>query len=96
MPFVYEYSLCESATATGTTKWHVRKLGPAGKKLGGGIDTPSLCLKLQPVGQPIPGKKFKGTGGWDLDVRITNHHLENNCCPECRTLLLGELHVDRL
>lgn len=90
------YSLCEPSQAAAMAKWHVRKLSDAGPKYGGGIDTPSLCKKVQPWGEPVPGKKYKGYGGWDLEVRITQHHLEHNVCGECRTLLLEELHVHSL
>jgi hypothetical protein len=38
-----EYSYCETFTAGSSTPWHIRKLTDAGKKLGGGADTPSLC-----------------------------------------------------
>ena len=37
------YSFCERATATSTSPWHIRRLTDAGRKLGGGADTPALC-----------------------------------------------------
>jgi hypothetical protein len=37
------YSYCEPVTATGTSPWHIRRLTEAGRKLGGGADTPALC-----------------------------------------------------
>jgi hypothetical protein len=61
------YAFCESVTGIGP--WHIRKLGPAGLKLGGGIDTPSLCGRLRPLGDHTAERL--GGGGWDLEVRIT-------------------------
>jgi hypothetical protein len=62
------YSFCESVTANVTSPWHIRKLTAAGKKLGGGIDTESLCGLVK--------------RGWDLGVEITEHHL-GHACKEC-------------
>lgn len=67
------YAFCESVFATGKSPWHIRKVGLAGLKLGGGIDTPSLCLRVKPFGVE------SGTNGWDLSVRITDDHLEHAC-----------------
>ena len=47
-----EYSYIEFVHATSTSPWHIRVLTDVGKKLGGGIDTPSLC-----------GTKYNG---WDM------------------------------
>ena len=63
------YSFCESVFATSTSKWHIRPLTIQGKKLGGGIDTDSLCGLV--------------TTGWDLDVEINEFHLRNNICDKC-------------
>lgn len=60
-----QYSLCETAYAGPSSLWHIRRLTSCGKKLGGGVDTNSLC-----------GKKV----AWDLDVEITGFHLKNNTC----------------
>lgn len=59
------FSFCESVTATSSSPWHIRRLDSAGKKLGGGITTPSLC--------------GLATRGWDLEVEITEHHLKYSC-----------------
>lgn len=64
------YVFCESVHASGTSPWHIRKLTEAGLKLGGGIDTGSLC------GHVEAGR------GWDLAVEITAHHLAH-ACKEC-------------
>ena len=64
------HAFCETMFASGVTPWHIRKLGPAGRKLGGGADTPSLC-----------GKDV----AWDLSVEITAHHL-THCCLYCRQI----------
>jgi hypothetical protein len=68
------YAFCEPTTATGFSSWHIRELGPEGKKLGGGVTTKSLCGHVR----PYPS----GIGGWDLDVPITEHHL-GHACPKC-------------
>lgn len=70
------FSFCESVHATGTSSWHIRKLDVAGKKLGGGITTASLCGKVK--------------NGWDLDVPMTLHHL-SHCCHWCRDAMLQEI-----
>jgi hypothetical protein len=41
----------------------------AGPKFGGGVDTASFCGRVDP----------KKGGGWDLEVRITLHHLTHAC-----------------
>jgi hypothetical protein len=63
------FSFCESVHARPRSLWHIRKLTEKGKKLGGGIDTPSLCERVKQ--------------GWDLEVDINEFHLENNTCKEC-------------
>lgn len=73
--FEYEYSFCESIHAGGNSKWHLRELTSVGKKLGGGITTPSLCEIVK--------------HGWDLSVSITDFHLENNTCTKCKLVYLG-------
>jgi len=55
-------SFCESVTASSLSPWCVRKLTSAGKKLGGGVDTESLC-----------GRVRLGSG-WDLDVEFSVNH----------------------
>ena len=64
------YSFCESVHASGSSRWHIRPLTDAGRKLGGGIDTPSLCGHV------------RAGWGWDLNVEITEHHL-GYACPTC-------------
>jgi hypothetical protein len=39
--------------------------------LTGGVDTPSLCGHVKPE-----------RGGWDVNVKITEHHL-SHACPKC-------------
>lgn len=70
-----EYSFCESVMAGPRSHWHIRKLTKNGQKFGGGIDTDSLCGCLK-----------SEVGGWDLDVPMTNHHLEKSACKECAEL----------
>lgn len=67
--FMMEFSFCESVTASSISPWHLRKLTKVGRKLGGGIDTPSLCERVKQ--------------GWDLEVEITEFHLEKNTCRDC-------------
>lgn len=66
---VSTYSFCERVWAGPSSPWHIRRLSSAGRKLGGGIDTRSLCGRIVPP----EGK------GWDLDVEITSHHLTHSC-----------------
>lgn len=61
-----DHSFCESVHATGTSPWHIRELTAAGRKLGGGADTPALC-----------GRDL--CKGWDLNVEMTDHHLSHAC-----------------
>jgi hypothetical protein len=65
------YSFCEPTGASGYGLWHIRKVTEAGQKVGGGIDTPSLC------------EHVKARDGWDLNVPMTLHHLTKNACKEC-------------
>ncbi len=68
-----KYSFCESTYATGESSWHIRELTDVGQRLGGGIDTPSLCGKVKPP------------WGWDLKVNMSKHHLGHGC-PKCKEL----------
>jgi hypothetical protein len=66
------FSFCESVTAIPLGKWHIRKITKAGKKTGGGIDTPSLCGLVR--------------NGWDLETDIIDHpkdKLHDITCKEC-------------
>jgi hypothetical protein len=74
------YSFCESVTGIGP--WHIRPLTDKGKKLGGGIDTASLCDLVRPIGQLGGPTGRRGGGGWDLHVEIDEHHL-GHACPKC-------------
>lgn len=65
------FSFCESVFASGRGRWHIRELTNAGQKLGGGIDTGSLCGHV------------KARWGWDIDVEIFPFLLAE-CCPICR------------
>ncbi len=69
------YSFCESVHATSYSPWHIRRLDSRGKKLGGGITTSSLCTLV--------------TRGWDLEVEITEHHLDH-ACKRCKQLYLEQ------
>jgi hypothetical protein len=63
-----EHTFCESVYSSGLGLWCIRKTTDAGPKYGGGIDADSLCGRVK------QGK------GWDLEVRITEHHLKHNTC----------------
>lgn len=83
------FVFCESVFGIGP--WHIRRLSDQGFKLGGGIDTPSLCDFVRPMGDFPDGKR--GFGGWDLEVRITEAHLapaakgeRRICCEKCANL----------
>jgi len=62
-----EFSFCESVHASSLSPWHIRRLTDAGKKLGGGADTKSLC-----------GREMC----WDLEVNIEAIH-QDICCRTC-------------
>jgi len=70
------YAFCESIHAGSNSLWHIRKYEGA-LKLGGGIDTPSLCGHVKPE-----------VGGWDI-AHIHSHWLHDpknpmgQTCPEC-------------
>ena len=83
-----EYAFCESVHAGPLAPWHIRKLSDTGLKLRGGIDTPSLCGRVRPFGDE--SGEHRGTGGWDLRVRILPRHfakvadgVKPICCTEC-------------
>lgn len=70
------YAFCEPSYASSWSRWHIRPINPnTGLKLSGGIDTESLCGRIKPFGSG-------GHGGWDLNVRIDEHH-SNHSCAEC-------------
>lgn len=62
------FSFCESVYAGPCGVWHIRELTSVGAKTGGGIDTKSLCGHVRP-----------DVGGWDLEVPITEQHLQHAC-----------------
>jgi len=74
-----KYSFCESVTGIGP--WHIRPLTAWGRKLGGGIDTGSLCGRVQPMGIFGPDG-HRGGGGWDIGVEIKPDRLDGPC-PKC-------------
>ncbi len=93
-----EYAFCESVHAAPLAAWHIRRVGEAGLKLGGGIDTPSLCGRLRPFGDHV-GERV-GTGGGYWRGRILPRHLEAApkgerpiCCPECAAEYKKATHV---
>lgn len=67
------FSLCEGTHATGTSPWHIRPLEHSQeKKLGGGIDTGSLCGRVQ------------AGHGWDLSVSLHPHVECEHVCRGCK------------
>src|SRR5690606_16852883 len=79
------WSYCEPATAILNT-WHIRRLTDTGRHLSGGVDTPSLCGRVDPA-------KF---GGWDLGAPFSWEEARRLCtqpfhgggwmvCPGCVT-----------
>lgn len=67
---VPEYAFCEAVTAGVSSPWHIRKVVSV-PKYSGGIDSSSLCGHVTP-----------DLGGWDVKVRISEHHLGHSC-KEC-------------
>ena len=68
-----EYSFCESVTATSISPWCIRPLTEQGKRLSGGIDTPSLCGRV------------KERMGWDLQTPVNLG--DPRACRECKKVL---------
>lgn len=66
------YSFCESINAASGGLWHIRPLTEVGKKLGGGVDTESLCGHVK--------KRL----GWDIKPEISERLLQRFTCKECR------------
>jgi hypothetical protein len=65
------FSFCEPVTASSRSFWHIRKLSEAGRKLGGGADTPSLCGRVV---------------CWDLEAsveKLANNPDTIFICPRC-------------
>jgi hypothetical protein len=74
----FELSFCESSLATSISKWHIRELTREGRKPGGGADSTALC-----------GRKVD----WDLNVKLTEFHLENNTCSKCQNEFKLKMNV---
>jgi hypothetical protein len=66
-------SLCESVTASSISPWCIRVLTKEGKKLGGGVDTASLCGRVRP---PM---------GWDLALDFEEYMARggSKVCKRC-------------
>lgn len=77
-----EYTFCEPVWASGLGLWCIRKTTDVGPKYGGGVDTASLCGHV-PEGN-----------GWDLKVRLTEHHLQHNACKKCLAAYEGRAECD--
>jgi len=77
MATIDDYAFCEAVTASGSSPWHIRELTPAGKKLSGGVDTPSLCGHVRP---PY---------GWDL-TPVVNLTI-TRACRRCADVLRARL-----
>lgn len=78
-----KFAYCESVHATSISPWHIRELSAAvGLKLGGGVDTASLCGRVQPRGAG-PG----GFGGWDLVVAVELDDPFGRVCVQCLKVL---------
>jgi hypothetical protein len=76
------YAFCESVAAGSASPWHIRKVTQeVGLKLGGGIDTPSLCQHVK--------------RGWDLRVRIREAHLDHTC-RDCASLFREQCRANEI
>lgn len=76
-----KYAFCEGVGANHFSRWHIRKVPDGTLKFGGGITTPSLCGHV------------RMTYGWDLRVKIDEHHL-THACSECVTVYRKETATD--
>lgn len=75
-----ELSFCEPSHGVG--RKHLRWLSSAGLKLGGGIDTKSLCGRVGP----------HSVGGWDLEgspADWPNDRLRKIVCSDCMKAFTG-------
>jgi len=68
-----KYSFCESAFATSISPWCIRPLTDVGRKLSGGIDTPSLCGRVH------------SQLGWDLNTPVDLSL--SRVCKKCAQLM---------
>jgi hypothetical protein len=73
---VPKYAFCESVFANATARWHIREIKDK-LYLTGGINSSSLCGNVKPFGPDLGA-----VGGWDVNVKITEHHL-GHACPKC-------------
>ena len=64
-----KYSFCEPASASSISPWCIRPLTDKGRKLGGGVDTQSLCGRVQ--------ERF----GWDLNTPVSVD--DSRACKKC-------------
>lgn len=78
-PMNIVYSFCEASTAGSRSRWHIRPLNGGLRKLGGGVDSSSLC-----------GHVDRRRGGWDLKPEVRYPSLADSC-PECRAAYVREV-----
>jgi len=71
------YSFCEPVWVASAAPWCVRPLTEQGRKLGGGVDTASLCGRVDPA---------KG-GGWDISAESVVALDHPGMCQRCRAKL---------
>jgi hypothetical protein len=82
-PEAPEYSFCEIVTAGANTPWHLRQLTEAGRKLGGGADTPGLCGREVSWDLSLPVRRFE----------IASGRIAPIVCKECRRVYLNTEEV---
>lgn len=72
IPTAAKLTFCEGVHATGNSPWHLRwRLGE--KKLGGGIDSDSMCGRV------------KAPEGWDLESETDRTGIDHDfVCKQCR------------
>lgn len=71
------YSFCEPTHAGPLAPWCIRKLSRNGRKVGGGVDTYSLCGRVKPC-------DVGGSGGWDLPNALVADYLDDKiACRKC-------------
>ena len=75
------YSFCEPVWVSTPAPWCVRPLTAKGRKLGGGVDTKSLCGRVDPA---------KG-GGWDLSEECVVSIGHSHMCKRCKAALVEEI-----
>lgn len=64
-----EFAFCEAVTAGPLSPWHIREVGPEGRKPGGGVPNVALC-------------GFDVRRGWDIQTAVTAEYAARLATPQ--------------